>query len=218
MLRSDADDHVVGLRVPREQVVHLLGQRDFAERQAHTDVGQRGREEVHRRRADEPRDEQVGRAVVQLLRCADLLGHAGKQHHHPIPQCHGLGLVVRDVYGGGAQPILQPGDLRAHLHAQLGVQVRQWLVHQERLGIAHDGAPHRHPLPLAAGQLGGLAIQKVGQVKDFRGLLDLLTRSRPSSPWPASAGRRCSAGRSCAGRARRTGTPSRCRGPWAPSR
>jgi hypothetical protein len=79
-----------------------------------------------------------------------------------------------DVDGGGAQLVLQAGDLRTHLHAQLGVEVRQRLVHQERLGVAHDRASHGHPLALAAGQLGRLTVQKLGQIKDFRGLLDLL--------------------------------------------
>jgi hypothetical protein len=48
---------------------------------------------------------------------------------------------------------VQLADLGAHLHAHLGVQVGQRLVEQERLGLAHDGAAHRHALALAAGQL-----------------------------------------------------------------
>ena len=173
VLRADTDDHVGRFLVPREHVVDLLGQHDFAERQAHPDVGQGRREEVHRRGSDEPGDEQVGGTVVELLRRADLLSHPGQQHHHPIAQRHRLGLVVRDVNGGGAQPILQPRDLRTHRHPQLGVQIRQRLVHQKRLGVADDGAAHGDPLALTAGQLSRLAVQKVGQVKDFRGLLDL---------------------------------------------
>jgi hypothetical protein len=41
-------------------------------------------------------------------------------------------------------------DLGAHLHPQLRVEVRQWLVHQERMRFANDRAPHRDALPLAA--------------------------------------------------------------------
>jgi hypothetical protein len=44
-------------------------------------------------------------------------------------------------------------DLGPHLDAQLGVKVRQGLVEQEHLRVAHDGAAHRHPLALAARQL-----------------------------------------------------------------
>ena len=173
MLGPDSDDHVVRRVVLCEHVVHLLGQRDFAERQLEPDIGHRGREEVHRRRSDESRDEQVRRPGVQLLRRPDLLRLPGPQHDDAITQRHRLGLVVRHVNRGGAQPVLQAGDLRSHLHTQLGVEVGQRLVHQERLGVAHDRAAHRHPLTLTARQLGGLAVQKFGQVKDFRGFLDL---------------------------------------------
>jgi hypothetical protein len=57
-------------------------------------------------------------------------------------------------------------DLGAHLHAQLGVEVRQWLVEQEHLGIAHDGAAHRDALALAARELLGLAVEQLGDVED----------------------------------------------------
>ena len=77
---------------------------------------------------------------------------------------------MRDVHGGGAEPLLQPGDLGAHLHPQLGVQVGQRLVHQERLGAAHDRPPHGHPLALPAGEVGRLAVQVLGQVEDLGGL------------------------------------------------
>src|SRR3712207_7373196 len=37
------------------------------------------------------------------------------------------------------------------------VEVRERLVEQEHLGVAHDGAAHRHALPLPAGERFGLA-------------------------------------------------------------
>jgi hypothetical protein len=51
------------------------------------------------------------------------------------------------------QALVQLLDLGAHLHAQLGVEVGQRLVEQEDLGVAHDGAAHRHALALAAREL-----------------------------------------------------------------
>ena len=69
---------------------------------------------------------------------------------------------------------LQRGDLGAGLHAQFGVEVRQRLVHAEHLRLTHDGAAHRDALTLTAGQLGGLAVQELGEVEDLGGLLDLL--------------------------------------------
>jgi hypothetical protein len=66
---------------------------------------------------------------------------------------HRLDLVVRDVDRRHAQLLLDAGDLRAHLHAQLRVEFRERLVHQEHLRLAHDRAAHRDALALAAGQL-----------------------------------------------------------------
>ena len=43
-------------------------------------------------------------------------------------------------------------DLGAHLLAQTRVEVGQRLVEQERLGLPHDGAAHRHALALTARQ------------------------------------------------------------------
>ena len=63
-------------------------------------------------------------------------------------------------------------DLGAHLNAQLRVQVRERLVHQEDLRLADDRAAHRDALPLAAGELPRLAVEVVEEADDARGLLD----------------------------------------------
>jgi hypothetical protein len=62
-------------------------------------------------------------------------------------------------------------DLDAHLHPQLGVEVRQRLVEQEHLRIADDGAAHRDALALAAGKLAGKPFQIGAQSEDFGGAL-----------------------------------------------
>ena len=74
---------------------------------------------------------------------------------------------------------MQLGDLDAHLHAQLGVEVRQRLVEQERLGLAHDGAADGDALALAAGQLPRLAVHQLLQLQHARGFFD--PRSRTSA-------------------------------------
>ncbi len=58
-----------------------------------------------------------------------------------------------DIYGGDAESALQPQDLGAHLAAQLGVEVGQRFVEQERVDLPDDGPAHRDPLALAAGEL-----------------------------------------------------------------
>ncbi len=71
-------------------------------------------------------------------------------------QCHCLNLIVRDVYESRAVALVQLTQLSADFHAQLGVQVREWLVEQEDVGFAHDGTAGScwrnsgHPLALPA--------------------------------------------------------------------
>ena len=132
------------------------------------------RHEVHRGGPDEARHEDVGRAVVQLLRRGDLLEHPEPHHRNPVAERHRLDLIVGHVDHRGAEPALDPGYLGAHLHAQFRVEVGQRLVHEERGRVADDRPAHRDPLPLAAGQVGRLAVQVLGQVKDAGGLADLL--------------------------------------------
>ena len=63
-------------------------------------------------------------------------------------------------------------DLEAHLHPQLGVEVRQRLVEQERRRLAHDRAPHGHTLALPAGELARLALEQRAELEDPGGAID----------------------------------------------
>src|SRR5207249_271707 len=63
-------------------------------------------------------------------------------------------------------------DLGAHLDAQLRVEVRERLVHQERLRRADARAAHRAALALAARELRGLAPELAAEPEDPRRLLD----------------------------------------------
>ncbi len=69
---------------------------------------------------------------------------------------------------------MQSGDLRAGLDAQLGVQVREGLVHEEHGRLADDCPPERDALALAAGELLGFAREKSSEIEDPGCLLDAL--------------------------------------------
>ena len=114
-------------------------------------------DQVHRRRTDEAGDEVVGRAVVDVGRRPELLDAAAVHHHDAIGERHRLDLVVGDVDGRRPDLVMQMLDLRARRNAQLGVEVRQRLVHQEDRGLAHDRARQRDALALAARQLARTA-------------------------------------------------------------
>ena len=67
---------------------------------------------------------------------------------------------------------MQPRELRAHVDAELRVEVRERLVHQEGGRLAHDRAAHRDALPLPAGEGARAALQELlepehaGDVRD----------------------------------------------------
>ena len=147
-------------------------------------------------------------------------------HGDAVAHRHGLDLVVGHVEVGGLQAAVQLADLGAGLHAQLGVEVGQRLVHQEDLRLAHDGAAQRDALALAAGELARLAVEEL--VRSSRAISRATSLAHAArrcrcrlAALPAAcrraclriAGRRpCCRRRSCAGRARSSGRPSRCRG------
>ena len=108
------------------------------------------RYEIHFGRADEARDENVGRAFVKFERRAELLDMPGIEHHDLVGHGHGLDLVMRDIDRGGAERLLQACDLEPHLHPQRRIEVGQWLVEKKGLRLAHDCPADRHPLALAA--------------------------------------------------------------------
>ena len=127
---------------------------------------------VHRRRADEAADEEVDGPVVELLRIGDLLELALAHHRDAVAHRHRLDLVVGDVDRRHAEVVLEPRDLRAHLDAELRVEVREGLVHEERLRLADDRAAHRDALALAAGERARLALEERLEVEDAGGVLD----------------------------------------------
>ncbi|ELY62173.1 phenol hydroxylase [Natronolimnohabitans innermongolicus JCM 12255] len=139
--------------------------------------------EVHRRRANEAGDEQVRRLVVTLEGRRDLLEFPGVEDGDAVGHRHCLGLVVGDVDDRRPQFAVESLELRAHVHSELRVQVGEWLVHQEDVGVAHDGAGDRDPLALSAGHLVGHPIEHTLELDDVGGLfdapLDLLVVVRP---------------------------------------
>jgi hypothetical protein len=135
-------------------------------------------EEVHRRAADEARHEQVGGRVVEPHGRVDLLQDAAAHERDAVAHRHRLDLVMGDVDGRGLELVLDARDLRAHLDAQLRVEVRQRLVHQEHLRLSHDRAAHRDALALAAGERLRLALEQVLEADDLRDPADPLADLR----------------------------------------
>ena len=79
--------------------------------------------------------------------------------HNLICHGHGFDLIMRHINRGDLEALMQILDFGTHLHAELGVKIGQGLIKQEHLRVAHNGAPHRHTLALAARKLAREAMQ-----------------------------------------------------------
>ena len=177
-LRTDAQDHLAPLERAQRRPVrkHLRIERDplLAEHGLVPAVAslEPRIEQVHRGAADEAGHEHVPGPLVELLRAGHLLELPLAHDRDAIAHRHGLDLVVRDVDRGRAEVALECADLGSHLDAQLRVEVRQRLVHQERLGLADDRPAHRDALALPAGQRTRLLVEQLLETQDLGGVLD----------------------------------------------
>ena len=172
-LGPEPDGHLAAV-LGGDGVQRRLGQLDLGGADGGDVALDRELPQVHGRRTDEAGDELVGGVVVHLAGGADLLEHAVLEDRDTVTHGEGLGLVVGDVDRGDAQRALERGDLGTGLDTELGVQVGQRLVHEEDLGLAHDGTAHGHTLTLTTGERLGLAVQVLGQAEDLGGLAHAL--------------------------------------------
>ncbi len=112
--------------------------------------------------------------MIELVRRAHLFDQALVHHHHPVGKRHGFHLIMRHVDRSRAHLLVHLLDFRPHLHPQLGVEVRQGLVEQEHLRVAHDSAAHGDALALAAGKSLRLAFEQLRDIEDAGGFVDTL--------------------------------------------
>ena len=105
--------------------------------------------------------------VEDLLRGGDLLDDAVLHDHDTVTEGHSLGLVVSNINERALDLVAQLNELGTHLVTKLGVQVGQWLVHQEDLGVTHDGAADSDTLALAARKRLGLTVEVLGNAQNL---------------------------------------------------
>jgi hypothetical protein len=164
MFGADAIDHLAPRRGRRRgQFKPVLRHHDRTARP----LRRRAFQEIHRRRADEARDEEVPRPVIEVERLAHLFDAAIAHDHDLVGHGHGLDLVMGDIDDRGLEAAVQLLDLHPHLDAQFRVQIGKRLVEEENLRVAHDGTPHGDALALTARKLLGEAVEKLGQVEDL---------------------------------------------------
>ena len=98
--------------------------------------------QVHRRQTYKSFNESV-------FRRADLLHGSAIHDDDPVGESHGFDLIMRDANRRDLESTLQMLDLNARCPAQLRIQVRKRLVHQERARMPDDRPRQGRALTLA---------------------------------------------------------------------
>ena len=132
------------------------------------DAREPGLDQVHLRRSDEARDEDIGGPGENLVRRRHLLDHAVAHDGDAVGHGQRLELIVGDDDGRLGKAGEHFLDLPAHGLAQLDVEPGQRLVEQEAVGIADDGAGDRDALFLAFGNLARQAVENLVEMQEPR--------------------------------------------------
>ena len=103
--------------------------------------------------ADELRREPRVRVVVDVLGSTELDDLAIAHHRNLVGECQRFELVVRDEQRGDLQALREHLEFDAHVVTELGVEVRERLVEQQRLRLTDERTRKGETLLLAAGQL-----------------------------------------------------------------
>ncbi len=123
------------------------------------------RQEIHLGGADEPGYEKVAGPFIELLGRADLMDASVFHDDDAVGHGHGFHLVMGDIDKGRRQFLVEFIDLRPGGGSQFGIQVRQWFIQEEGLGITDHGSAQGDPLFLAAGESLWLTVQQFVQLK-----------------------------------------------------
>jgi hypothetical protein len=137
-----------------------------------------GVDDVHDRTADELRDEQIRRMLIDIGWRSNLLQHALVHDRDLVGHRHRFDLIVRHVNGGGAVLDVNMLQLGAHLLAQLGVECADRLVHQHRFGPPHEGPPDRDALHVATRQSRRALVEPMLDTQGFGDLAHTLIDCR----------------------------------------
>ena len=104
--------------------------------------------------------------MPQFRRRTNLLDLAVSQHHDPVGQFVGFGLVVGDVNRRHLQLVDQTTQLDGQLAAQRSIEGPQRLIEHEYPGRGSQGAGQSHPLSLAPRELIHAAVPDAGQADE----------------------------------------------------
>ena len=126
----------------------------------------------HVDRTNEAHHKGAGGMVIDLRWGTDLFDASLVHHHDAISHLHRLFLVVGHDHGGDVHLVMELAQPGAQLLAHLGVEGTEGLIQQEHPRLHRQRPGQGHPLPLPAGELGGVAAAIAAQLHQIQQLVD----------------------------------------------
>ena len=116
-------------------------------------------QKIHRRATHKARHKFIDGFVKKVHRRVKLLHFAVFQDYDAVAHGHGLHLVVGYIDHRRVELAVEAFDFGTHLHAQFGIEVRERLVKQKHLRLAHNRAANGHALALPTRHIFGAAVE-----------------------------------------------------------
>lgn len=95
---------------------------------------QSGVKEVHTGATDEPTNKDIVWVVIERGWCVNLLQDTVFHDSDAGSHCHCLNLIMGYIDESCLEALMQAGQLRTCLYAQLCIQIRQWLIEKKTAG------------------------------------------------------------------------------------
>ena len=114
----------------------------------------------------------IGRTVIEIKWCAQLLYNTTVHHDNSVRHGHGFQLIVGNINHCRVKVVTQSFDLGSHLYARLRIEIGQGLIEEKHFRVANNGAPYGDALTLAARELTRGAFEKLCKGKNVRSSLD----------------------------------------------
>src|SRR5499425_328116 len=123
-----------------------------------------------------------GGLFVERTRRADLLDASAVHQRDAIGEAERLDLIVSDEEHGDAEATLEELDLRAHLLAELRVEVAERLVEEEEIRLVDEGPAEGEALHLSAAQERARPFAEPAEADQVEDAFDLLAEDRARRP------------------------------------
>jgi len=111
--------------------------------------------------------------LIKSLRSINLLNNTVFHNNDSVAHCHSFSLIVSYVNKCCTQFLVKLSNFCSHLCTELSVKVWERFVKQEYLRWTNDSTTQSNTLTLTAWHSLRLSVEKVTQVEDLSGFLNL---------------------------------------------